>query len=140
MKAKREHRVPLSPQVIELIREHYDADPDAFVFISPAGGGLSHMAFTRVMARLGYKGVTIHGFRSAFRTWASETTSFPREICERALAHAIGSKTEAAYERGDAIAKRRKLMEAWSKYCSAPPVAGKVLTLRGVKLGAPTSP
>jgi len=139
MKSKREHRVPLSPQVIELLREHHDEDPDAFVFIGPqAGHGLSHMAMSRVLTRLEYEGITIHGFRSAFRTWASEQTNYPREICERALAHVTGSKTEAAYERGDQLAKRRKLMEAWSKYCTTPPVmTGKLLTLRGVELSAP---
>jgi integrase len=94
------------------------------------------MALSRVMARLGYK-ATVHGFRSSFRTWAAEQTNYPREICERALAHVTGSRTEVAYERSDQIVKRRKLMETWSKYCSTPPVAGKVLTLRGVKLDAP---
>jgi integrase len=136
MKAKREHRVPLTPQVMELLRDHYDGDPDAFVFIGPAGG-LSHMSLTRLVARLGYGG-TIHGYRSCFRTWASEQTNYPREVMERSLAHAVGSKTEAAYERGDQLAKRRKLMEAWAKYCTTPlPATGKVLNLHGVKLGAP---
>ena len=55
--------------------------------------------------------ITIHGFRSTFRDWASETTSFPYEVCEQALAHTIGNKTEAAYRRGDLFEKRRKLME-----------------------------
>jgi integrase len=136
MKSKRIHRVPLSPQALDLLAQHYDGKPDAFVFIGPAGGSLSHMALSRVMARLGYK-ATVHGFRSSFRTWAAEQTNYPREICERALAHVTGSRTEVAYERSDQIVKRRKLMETWSKYCSTPPVAGKVLTLRGVKLDAP---
>jgi integrase len=87
--------------------------------------------------RLGYDGVTVHGFRSAFRTWSSEQTNFPREVLEMSLAHAVGSKTEAAYQRGDVLIKRRKLMEAWCRYCSTPPVAGKVLTLTGVKLETP---
>ena len=61
--------------------------------------------------------ITVHGFRSTFRDWASETTSFPHEVCEQALAHAIGNKTEAAYRRGDLFEKRRKLMDAWAAYC-----------------------
>jgi integrase len=138
MKAKREHRIPLSSQVMDLIHEHYDGDPDAFVFVGPqAGTGLSHMSFSRLVARLGYDGVTIHGFRSAFRTWASEQTNYPREIMERCLAHAVGSKTEQAYERSDQITKRRKLMETWSRYCTTPPAAGKVIPIQGVKLETP---
>jgi integrase len=135
MKSKREHRVPLSAAALEILRANRDVNPDEFVFIGPAGG-LSHMALSRVMKRLGYDGVTIHGFRSSFRTWAAETTNVPREVCEMALAHVTGSKTEKAYERTDQIIKRRKLMEAWSQYCCTPPVAGKVLTIHGVKLDA----
>jgi integrase len=141
MKSKREHRVPLSAQVLELLHAHHDENPDAFVFVGPqAGTGLSHMAMGRVMTRLNHGDATVHGFRSAFRTWASEMTSYPREICERALAHVTGNRTEKAYERGDQLAKRRKLMEAWALYCCTPVAAGKVLNMHGVKLGAPTHP
>ena len=62
--------------------------------------------------------ITVHGFRSTFRDWASETTGIPHEVCEMALAHAIGNKAEAAYRRGDLFDKRRKLMEAWAGYCA----------------------
>jgi len=71
--------------------------------------------------------ITVHGFRSTFRDWASETTSFPHEVCEQALAHAIGNKVEAAYRRGDLFDKRRKLMGAWASYCE--PKASNVVAL-----------
>ena len=63
-------------------------------------------------------GVTVHGFRSSFRDWAAETTGFTHEVCEMALAHAIGNKAEAAYRRGALMPKRRKLMDAWADYCA----------------------
>ena len=63
--------------------------------------------------------VTVHGFRSAFRDWVGEATSFPREIAEAALAHVVGDETERAYRRGDSLEKRRTLMEAWSVFCDA---------------------
>jgi hypothetical protein len=66
------------------------------------------------------KGATVHGFRSAFRDWAAESTNFTNEVCEAALAHVIESKAEAAYRRGDLFDKRRKLMEAWNSYCATP--------------------
>jgi integrase len=77
----------------------------------------------------------VHGFRSSFRDWAGEATNFPREICEAALAHATGDKVEAAYRRGDALEKRRKLMEAWAGFCAKPAPTGATVTpLR--KIGA----
>src|SRR6516225_4281633 len=76
--------------------------------------------------------VTIHGFRSSFRDWAGETTSFAHDICEAALAHVRGDHSVRAYARGDLYAKRRKLMEAWAKFCAAPPAkaGGKVIGIR----------
>jgi hypothetical protein len=74
-------------------------------------------------------GVTVHGFRSAFRDWAAECTSFSNEVCEAALAHVIENKAEAAYRRGDLFDKRRKLMETWAAYCSAPKT-GKIIAFR----------
>lgn len=82
-----------------------------------AGKPLSGMATAMLLRRMG-SAVTVHGFRSAFRDWASETTGFPHEVCEMALAHTIGNKAEAAYRRGDLFNKRRELMDAWSSYCS----------------------
>src|SRR5205807_4389712 len=89
---------------------------------------LSSMAMTMHLRRMGYEGITVHGFRSTFRDWASEATSFPHEICEMALAHVIENKAEAAYRRGDLFEKRRRLMAAWAAYCEPKP-AGKVIPL-----------
>ena len=70
-----------------------------------------------LLKRMGRTEITVHGFRSTFRDWASEQTSFPHEVCEMALAHTISNKAEAAYRRGDLFEKRRKLMEAWAAFC-----------------------
>ena len=70
-----------------------------------------------LLKRMGQTEITVYGFRSTFRDWASEQTSFPHEVCEMALAHAIGNKAEAAYRRGDLFEKRRKLMDAWAVFC-----------------------
>jgi integrase len=123
MKAGREHRVPLSTPSLELlrgldaIREAEKAKASDPVFPSAKGGKLSSMAMAMLLRRMG-SAVTAHGFRSAFRDWASETTGFPHEVCEMALAHTIGNKAEAAYRRGDLFNKRRGLMDAWASYCS----------------------
>jgi integrase len=78
-------------------------------------------------------GTSVHGFRSTFRDWCSERTNFPREVCEMALAHAVGDKVEAAYRRGDLFEKRRRLMAEWQKYLAKPIPAerGNVVALRG---------
>jgi integrase len=81
-----------------------------------------------VLRRMRVEGVTVHGFRSAFRDWAAECTNCPNEVCEAALAHAIENKSEAAYRRGDLFDKRRRLMEAWAAYCSTRK-AEKIVTL-----------
>jgi integrase len=72
----------------------------------------------------------VHGFRSTFRDWVAEQTAYPRELAEKALAHTIEDKTEGAYQRGDLLEKRRRLMDEWAQYCSAPFVGGKVVPLR----------
>ena len=75
------------------------------------------MAMAMQLRRMNRRDITVHGFRSTFRDWASETTSFPHEVCEMALAHSISNKTEAAYRRGDLMEKRRDLMQSWADYC-----------------------
>jgi integrase len=75
--------------------------------------------------------LTVHGFRSTFRTWAAERTDFPREVIQAALAHTIGNKVEAAYQRGDLFEKRRRLMEAWAEFCSSDAIAGQVIAIQG---------
>jgi integrase len=132
MKGGRKHQVPLSDRAIELLRALPTEDGSGFVFIGPqAGSGLSGMAMTSVLRRMGHGDVTTHGFRSSFRDWAADRTSFPRDVAEMALAHAIPNAVEAAYRRGDLLVKRKQLAEAWSKFCTSPPATGAtVVALR----------
>lgn len=118
MKAGREHRVPLCGRAVEILELMGSAKVDEFVFPGPKTGvAMRGASFDRLMARMGVVGVTTHGFRSTFRDWCGEVSSFPRELAEAALAHTVGDQTERAYRRGDALEKRRKLMGAWSRYC-----------------------
>jgi integrase len=131
MKAGKEHRVPLSDRALELIATHAEADND---FIFPGGRRrqpLSNMAMLKLLQRMGRDDLTVHGFRSTFRDWASERTDFPAEVVEMALAHAIDSKTEAAYRRGDLFEKRRDLMNAWAQYSLSEFTSGAVISLKG---------
>jgi integrase len=133
MKADQEHRKPLSARALSILR---GSTGQEFIFPSDESGKpLSNMAMLEVIRRINEKrtakgeprfvdpkqsdaDITVHGFRSTFRDWASETTSFPSEVVEMALAHAIGDKTEAAYRRGDLFEKRRGLMAEWASYCN----------------------
>jgi integrase len=118
MKAAREHRVPLSDRALAIVEKLSETRTGDFVFPSPRGQRpLSHVAMAKVMRRLEVERATVHGFRSAFRDWAGNETHFPREIAEAALAHVVGDKAEQAYRRGDALEKRRALMDAWAVYC-----------------------
>jgi len=120
MKAGREHRVPLTPRCVELLEQaKLLAAGSDFVFPGRSGKKpMSNMVLLMAMRRL-KTGVTVHGFRSAFRDWASERTNFAREICEAALAHIVKDKTEAAYRRGDLFEKRRELMATWASFVAA---------------------
>lgn len=94
-------------------------EPDCkFLFESTkkAGQPLSNMTFLTMLERMKREDLTAHGFRSTFRDWAAEATSYPREVAELALAHAIGDKVEAAYRRGDLLEKRRNLMNEWAAF------------------------
>jgi len=118
MKAGREHRVPLSLRAMEIVEAMAKHGTVGYLFPGPKPRKpLSSMAMAMLLRRMKAE-ITIHGFRSTFRDWASETTGFPHEVCEMALAHTIGNKAEAAYRRGDLFDKRRKLMEAWAGYCA----------------------
>ncbi|WP_424032730.1 tyrosine-type recombinase/integrase [Methylocella sp.] len=118
MKAGREHRVPLSNRALAILAELAEAKTGEFIFAGQrAGKPLSSMAMEMLLRRLSAANVTVHGFRSAFRDWCGEATSFPREVAEAALSHTIGDKAEQAYRRGDALEKRRTLMEAWASHC-----------------------
>ena len=121
MKANREHRVPLSAAAVTLLRSMLPskpADRDGYVFLGgKKDSPLSNMAMTALLRRLGRGDLTVHGFRSSFRDWAAEATNHPREIAEAALAHTLKDKTEASYQRGDLLDKRRVMMADWAEYC-----------------------
>jgi integrase len=139
MKAKREHRVPLSDTALAILQDVMPAsvEPAASALVFPgshkpgsklraARPPMSDMTLTAVLKRMAKAkppsapaGLTAHGFRSTFRDWCGEQTSFPREVAEAALAHVVADKVEAAYARGDLFAKRAKLMAAWASYCGS---------------------
>lgn len=119
MKAGREHRVPLSARATAILKKLNDVRQGEFVFPGQKPGKpLSNMAMEMVLRRMKIDDATVHGFRSSFRDWAGNESSFPREIAESALAHVVGDQTEQAYRRGDALEKRRKLMDEWAKHCA----------------------
>ena len=123
---RREHRVPLSPAAVKLLRNLPGEDDNPFVFIGPQPGeGLSKMAFTRVMDLLEHRDITVHGFRSSFSDWANEETRHSNHTIEISLSHKVGNEVERAYRRKDMFAKRVRLMADWSKYCASPPAATK---------------
>jgi integrase len=127
MKGGKEHRVPLSDRAIAVIKA---ANRNGEYVFGDGGRRLSPMAFTQLLRRrMKRDDITPHGFRSSFRDWAAEQTNFPREIAEAALAHALRDKTEAAYQRGDLLEKRRKLMAAWAEYANRSQLTGKVLEI-----------
>ncbi len=131
MKGGREHRVPLSARSLQILEQVEAVRTGDFVFPGQKRGRpLSSMALEKLLRRMAVD-VTTHGFRSSFRDWAGEATSFAREIAEAALAHVIGDETERAYRRGDALEKRRKLMEAWAGFIASPKAAGTVVQLSG---------
>ena len=131
MKSERDHRVPLSDRALEILASLPREKDNPYVFIGARKGkGLSNMAMLELLRGMDSNGYTVHGFRSSFRDWCAEQTSYPRELAEAALAHVLKDKTEASYQRGDLFEKRRKLMRAWAGYCSSPPrAAGEVVAL-----------
>lgn len=135
MKADKEHRVPLPPAALKLLADLPRIAGTELIFPSTKNTPLSDMTLTAVIRRMhdaktrdGAKGwldstgetITAHGFRSTFRDWAGETTAYPREVIEHALAHQLADKAEAAYARGTLFDKRRRLMNEWAKFCSQP--------------------
>jgi integrase len=119
MKSGREHRIPLSDSALAILK----ALPRHGAYVFHAHGRHGKPLHDKAMLDVVYEmrpGTSVHGFRSTFRDWAAERTAFPHEVCEMALAHAVGNKTEAAYRRGDLFEKRRKLMCAWDTYLSKP--------------------
>lgn len=119
MKAGREHRVPLSKRALGVIEQMPLVDDCPLIFPGFHNRPLSDMSLSAVLKRMNVENVTVHGFRSTFRDWAAEYTHHHPEVVEMALAHAVGNKVEAAYRRGDMLAKREALMEDWAQWCSA---------------------
>jgi integrase len=129
-KTGREHRVPLSQRALQIIKAMLEARNGDFAFPGRKPG--KHLTVRQpltLLRRMNVGDATVHGFRSSFRDWAAECTNFTNEVCEAALAHVVDNKVEAAYRRGDLFDKRRKLMDAWAAYCTAPAVA-KVVPFR----------
>jgi integrase len=129
MKAGLPHSVPLSDRALEILTEIGEAKISDAVFPGRSAGALNHGALLETLQRSGAADFTVHGFRSAFRDWAGNETHHPREIIEHALAHGEGNATEQAYRRGDALEKRRSLMQAWSDFITAAPLADNVTQL-----------
>jgi integrase len=120
MKAKREHRVPLSDAAVELLNKLPRIAGCDLVFPSASGKPLSDMTLSAVTRRMDVDAVP-HGIaRSTFRDWAGDHTAYPRDLCEAALAHAAGG-TEAAYRRSDGVERRRPMMQDWAKFLAKPP-------------------
>lgn len=130
MKAGKEHHVPLSGAALDLLKRLPGVAESELVFPAPRRGMLSDMTLTAVLRRMqgddapvwidtAGAAITVHGFRSTFRDWAGETTAYPREVIEHALAHQLRDKAEAAYQRGSLLDKRRRLMADWATYCDA---------------------
>jgi len=130
MKSGQAHRVPLSRRAVELLKEAWSIRRGDLVFWGRRDGALAATNILHLAKQVAGLPVTVHGFRSTFRDWAGETTSFPNHVVEQALAHAIPNAVEAAYRRGDLFEKRRKLMEAWATYCGKPAAKGEVVAIR----------
>jgi integrase len=118
-KTGKEHRIPLVPAVLELLDSIPVFVDDDYLFPALRGEGhMSNMAMLQLLKRdMGYPDLTVHGFRSTFKDWSVEETRFPGELSEAQLSHVIQNAAQAAYERGDKLARRRELLQAWSAYC-----------------------
>ena len=125
MKAGKEHRVPLSAPAVKLLGALPRSESSDLIFPGSNDKPLSDMALTAVMRRMEVDAVP-HGFRSTFRDWVGDCTNYPRDVAEFALAHKLSDKVEAAYRRGDALERRREMMEDWANFCSTFPPPGSV--------------
>jgi integrase len=135
MKAGKEHKVPLSDRALAILAQL--PRESAIVFPSlRAGKALGNHALLRVLERLGHDGITTHGFRATFRTWAAERTGFEREVAEMALAHTISSAVERSYKRTTLFDRRRQMMQMWSDFCAGRDVDGEVVPMRRSEIPA----
>src|SRR5215471_16676445 len=131
MKAGKEHRVPLSKAALAVVEDMRAIRVSDYIFPGKrTGRPVGANTALRIAKETADIDITTHGLRSTFRDWAAERTSFPNEVVEMALAHAINSAVEAAYRRGDLFEKRRRLMEAWADYCGKSIASGKVVAIR----------
>ncbi|HME91223.1 MAG TPA: tyrosine-type recombinase/integrase, partial [Myxococcaceae bacterium] len=127
IKAGVEHKIPLSPAAVALLKNMAAIRQNDYVF--PGRNGKLHTnPLCRHAQRIAGAEITVHGLRSTFRDWAAECTNFPREVAEMALAHTISSAVEAAYRRGDLFEKRRRMMNAWAEYCERSASTGATVT------------
>jgi integrase len=130
IKAGKEHRVPLSEPALAIVKAQAMLKENEFVFPGGKHGKpLSTNALLMLLERMKREDITAHGFRSTFRDWAAESTNYPRDVAEMALAHTIGGKVEAAYRRGDLFEKRKRMMEDWAKFCGTIAKAGNVVAI-----------
>lgn len=135
MKAGKEHRVPLSPRAVEILKSTQGLRTE-WLFPATKGGSMSGMAMSMLLRRMKVD-VTVHGFRSSFRDWSAECTGYAHEVAEMALAHTIENKVERAYRRGDLFDKRRRLMDDWAAYCAMPATAvGNITPIRNTAVSS----
>lgn len=145
MKMKRPHRVPLSPAALVILKA---ADPDRDGWVFPGGKAkapMSNMGMLMLLRRMNPhtpeeparwrdavsgEPISVHGFRSTFRDWCAESTNYPRELAEKALAHMLPDAIESAYQRSDMLEKRQRLMADWATFCTRLPVTGEVVPIR----------
>jgi integrase len=121
MKMNQTHVVPLAPASVAILRRRWEARThnDGLVFFSTPGKAISDMTMTKILRNADIAEITVHGFRSSFTDWAAEKTSYPKEVVDKALAHKLSDKVEAAYRRTKFLDKRRKLMADWAKYLTS---------------------
>jgi integrase len=125
MKAPKEHRVPLNDAAVAVIDKMAEVRSSDFVFIGRRGGAVDDKTMRLTAQKIADAPVTTHGFRSTFRDWAAERSSFLNEVAEMALGHTVGAAVERAYRQGDLFEKRRQLADAWARYCAAPQAEGR---------------
>ena len=130
MKAGKVHRVPLSRQALAITEALPESDSPFLFPGARHNQPLSNMSLAAVIKRMERDDLTVHGFRSSFRDWCAEVSTFPREVAESALAHSLKDKTEAAYQRGDLLQKRSLLMQAWADFVCTPRAKGDVVPIR----------
>jgi integrase len=126
MKTRQAHAVPLSPEAVRILRRRWPLRTSdlGLVFSNAGTKPLSDMTMTKVLRDLGFTKTTVHGFRSSFTDWAAEKTRFPKEVVDKALAHKLIDRVEAAYRRTDFFDRRRQLMHSWARFITSEIVAG----------------